>query len=110
MDKLLTKKDLAERWQLSVQAIDVYVRDGVVVPIKGIPSIRFNLQYIEKIEGCIPEKTTVRERKLEKQLEEVTRERDILKSVLGRINSAVTEVIYTNSSQKSDYKLRVNGL
>lgn len=94
MSKLLTKKDLAERWQLSVQAIDVYVREGVVVPIKGIPSVRFNLQYIEKIEGCIPEKTTMRERKLEEQLEEVTRERDMLKIALSKINSTVTEAIY----------------
>lgn len=42
MEKLLTKKDLAERWQVSERTIDQYREDGVIVPIKGMPCIRFN--------------------------------------------------------------------
>lgn len=95
MGNLLTKKDLAERWQLTTQAIDNYIKDGIVVPVKGIPSVRFNPQYIEKIEGCIPEKTTMKERKLERELEEVKKERDYLREILGNILAESSKVIST---------------
>ena len=85
MDKLLTKKDLSERWQVRERTIDQYREDGIITPIKGIPCIRFNLQYIEKIEGHIPEKITMRERKLELELAQVKKERDYLKSILNNI-------------------------
>ncbi|MDP4146344.1 MAG: histidine kinase, partial [Bacillota bacterium] len=83
MQKLLTKKDLAERWQVTERTIDQYREDGIIVPVKGLPCIRFNLQYIEKVEGCIPEKTTIRERQLQRELEEIKKERDYLKGVLS---------------------------
>ena len=84
-DKLLTKKDLAKRWQLSERTIDDYRLSGIIVPIKGLPCIRFNLQYISKIEGKIPERTTMREKKLERQLQEMTKERDYLRTVFNNI-------------------------
>lgn len=93
MDKLLTKKDLCERWQVSLATIDGYIREGIIVPIKGIPSIRFNPEYIEKIEGYIPEKVTLRERKLEKELEEVKKERDALKAVLANFLNESNKII-----------------
>lgn len=93
MDKLLTKKDLAERWQVSERTIDEYRAQGIIVPVKGLPCIRYNLQYIEKIEGYIPERTTLRERKLEKELEEVIKERDYLKSILSNILTESSKVI-----------------
>ena len=93
MDKLLTKKDLAERWQVSERTIDDYRIQGIVTPVKGLPCIRFNLQYIEKIEGNIPEKTTMRERKFERELQEITKERDYLRSVLRNILSESSKVI-----------------
>lgn len=92
-DKLLTKKDLAERWRLTPQTIDSYLRDGIIVAVKGIPAIRFNLQYIEKIEGRIPERTTTRERKLEKDIEVITNQRDYLKSALVNILNESSKVI-----------------
>lgn len=93
MDKLLTKKDLAERWQVDERTIDKYRSEGIITPVKDLPCIRFNLQYIEKIEGNIPEKVTMRERVLEKKLEEVAKERDYLKSVLRNILSESSKVI-----------------
>lgn len=42
---------------------------GIIVPVKVLLCIRFNQQYIEKIEGIISERTTLRERKLEKEIE-----------------------------------------
>lgn len=90
---LLTKKDLSQRWQVSERTIDQYREDGVITPIKGIPCVRYNLRYIQQIEECIPEKTTLRERKLEKELQEVINERDYLKSILANILAQSTKAI-----------------
>lgn len=97
MDKLLTKKDLAARWQVSERTIDQYREDKIITPVKGIPCIRYNLQYIQKIEGCIPEKVTLRERKLEKELELVKNERDYLKAILTNILAESTKAINLNN-------------
>jgi predicted site-specific integrase-resolvase len=99
-DKLLTKKDLAKRWQISERTVDQYKNDGVIVPISGIPCVRFNLQYIEKIEGYIPEKTTIRERKLERELEDTKKERDYLKSLLTKILNESSKVINFEKEDK----------
>ena len=46
MDKLLTQQDLAERWQVSVRAIENWRKEGVLQPAKGVPAIRFTPEYI----------------------------------------------------------------
>lgn len=99
MNKLLTKKDLAERWQVSERTIDDYRLQGIIAPVKDLPCIRFNLQYIEKVEGFIPEKTTLRERELEKELEIVKKERDVLKNTIAEVNVIVTKTIYNLSNE-----------
>lgn len=96
-NKLLTKKDLSQRWQVSERTIDQYRQDGIITPVKGITCIRYNLQYIQQIEGCIPEKTTLRERKLEKELQEVTKERNYLKNILANILAESTKAISSDS-------------
>jgi hypothetical protein len=93
MEKLLTKKDLAQRWQVSERTIDEYRESGIITPVKDLPCVRFNLQYIEKIEGCLPEKKTLRERKLEIELDEVKKERDYLKTILSNILAESSKVI-----------------
>lgn len=96
LDVLLTKKDLAARWQVTERTIDQYRENGIIVPIKNLPCIRFNQQYIEKIEGRIPEKITLRERKLERELEDWKRralkaEGELLK-FQGMLNTVVYEM------------------
>ncbi|WP_330655429.1 helix-turn-helix domain-containing protein [Alkaliphilus sp. B6464] len=51
MDKLLTQKDLAEKWQVDVATITKYRNEGVITPCKGIPAIRFSRQHIAELEG-----------------------------------------------------------
>ena len=51
MDKLLTKKDLAARWDVTTTTIDRWVKDGIISPVKGLPSVRFNLEHVLKLEG-----------------------------------------------------------
>lgn len=100
MDKLLTKKDLAIRWQVSEKTIDQYRNSGVIVPIKGLPCIRFNLQYIEKIEGRIPERTTLRERRLEIELEYWKTRALKAERAISNANVIFSEVLYNTSKDK----------
>ncbi len=51
MDKLLTQKDLAEKWQVDVSTITKYINEGVITPCKGISAIRFSHQHIAELEG-----------------------------------------------------------
>ena len=87
MDKLLTKQDLAKRWQVSTTTIDRWVEDGVVSPVKGLPSKRFNLEEVLKLEGTEISKLSPLERKrllreieqLERKKEELEKENEELK-------------------------------
>ena len=90
MDKLLTKKDLAERWQVTTVTIDRWVNDGVISPVKGIPSVRFNLETILKLEGTEISKLSPLERKrLLKEIEELKRE----KEELGKENEELKDYV-----------------
>lgn len=83
MDTLLTKKQLAERWQVSEKAIDTWRKEGVVTPCKGIPAIRFSMQHVLELEGVKPERfSPLERRKLEDELELIKRERDLLLSIV----------------------------
>lgn len=92
MDKLLTTKDLAVRWQVSERTINEYKAKGIIVPVKGLPIVRYNMQYIEQIEGNIPEKVTMREKKLQRELEDIRKERDFLKGILANILAESTKI------------------
>jgi len=83
MDKLLTKKELAERWQVTPKAIDDWRKRGILTPCKGIPAIRFSMQHIAELEGIKLERFSPLERRsLEDELEKVKRERELYKSIV----------------------------
>jgi len=104
MDKLLTKKDLAERWQVTETSIDNWRRDGIITTCKGVPAVRFSPQHIAELEGAKIEKFSPLERKkIERELEDKNkiielRDREIadLKSRITRMLSIGAEVIYSN--------------
>lgn len=94
MDKLLTKKDLADRWQVSENAIDKWRREGILSPAKGVPAIRFSQEYIAQLEGTTLERfSPLEKRKLEAQLEKLKKENDQLRGVLGAILAESSKVI-----------------
>lgn len=100
MDQLLTKKDLAKRWQISTATIDRYIQDKILVPVKGITVIRFNPQHIRELEGTKLEKfSPVERRKLERELEDLKRENEILKGAIARIQSITSESMYLMSKE-----------
>lgn len=94
MDKLLTQKDLAERWQVSVKAIENYRQQGVITPVKGIPSIRFNPQHISELEGTKLEKfSPLERRRMENEIESLKQENEKLKGILSQTLANLAPVI-----------------
>lgn len=79
MDKLLTKKNLAERWGITTKTLDAWVKDGVISPVKGLPSPRFNLEHILKLEGTeISKLSPLERRRLLKEIEDLKLENKLL--------------------------------
>lgn len=100
MEQLLTKKDLAKRWQVSLPTIDNYISDGIITPISNIPSIRFNPRYIAELEGVKLEKHSPLEwKRLERELEQWKIRAEKAENVIAQINVATTEVIYCRQKE-----------
>lgn len=94
MNKLLTQKDLAERWQVSVKAIENWRKDGIVTPVKGVPAIRFSEEHIAKLEGTTLEKfSPLERRKIQNELEELRRENSQLKEIVANILASASKII-----------------
>lgn len=94
MEKLLTQKDLAERWQVSVKAIEGYRKEGIITPVHGIPSIRFNPQQILELEGTKLERfSPLERRRMEKELEQLKQENEKLKGILSQTLANLAPVI-----------------
>lgn len=86
MDKLLTKKDLAERWQVNTLSIDRWVRDGRLQPCNIPGDMRFNPDYIAQLEGIkIDRLSPIERRRLERENEE-------LQARLGKVETALMQV------------------
>lgn len=93
MTKLFTQKDLAERWQVSVRAIENWRKEGIVTPAKGVPAIRFTEQHILELEGVKLDKLSPLERRrLEKEVEELTILNEKMKEILSKVMSLVAQV------------------
>ncbi|AVQ40495.1 histidine kinase [Clostridium botulinum] len=94
MSKLLTQKDLAERWQVSIKAIESYRKDRIITPVDGIPSIRFNPQHIAELEGTKLERLSPLERKrLEIENKKLKQENKKLKEIIANVLSETSKVI-----------------
>ena len=102
MITLLTQKDVAERWQVSVKAVENCRKDGIITRVKGVPGIRFSLAEIELLEGPIQTRfSPLERRKLERENDELRRIVEIkdeeitrLKEAIAQINAFTTEFIY----------------
>jgi len=96
MDKLLTKKDLAERWQVSEQAIDDYRLKGIITAVKGLPSIRFTPQHIAEIEGIKLDRfSPIERKKLERENEELKLKLKKAEEIIAKVQMLSTGHIYT---------------
>lgn len=94
MDRLLTQQDLADRWQVTVQSIENWRRQGLISTAKGVPCIRFTEQHILELEGVKLEKVSpLMVRRLERELEDYKTKYEMLKGVLANILAESTKVI-----------------
>lgn len=93
-DKLLTQKDLAERWQVTVDTITNWRKEGILQPVEGLPAIRFHPKHITELEGVKLEKISpLYVRKLERELEKIKKENDELKGILSKVLAETSRVI-----------------
>jgi len=94
LTQLLTKKDLATRWQVNEKTIDAWRKEGVVTPCKGIPAIRFSEQHIAELEGIKLERfSPLERRKMENEIEKLKIENEKLKGVLSQILAISSQII-----------------
>ena len=49
--RLLTRKDLSDRWQLSVETLKRRERSGILRPLKLGRGVRYRLDDIERLEA-----------------------------------------------------------
>lgn len=96
-DELLTQQELAERWKVDVSSITNWRKEGILTPCKGLPVIRFSLQYIQELEGVKLEKVSpLMYRRLEREKEQLESEnnklREIITNVLVQVSPILKEV------------------
>lgn len=94
MNKLLTKKELAERWQVSEKTIDNWRESGILTPCTGIPAIRFSLQHIVELEGTKLERfSPIEKKRLEIENEKLKQENEQLKGIIANVLSETSKIV-----------------
>jgi len=98
--KLLTKQDLAERWQVSIRTIENWHKDGIIHPVKGIPTVRFHPNYIAELEGVELKATSpLRVKRLEREIEDLKKENDELKGIIARVLAEASKVMMSSRKE-----------
>lgn len=94
MKTVLTQQELAERWGVTVKTLTEWRNAGVLQPIKGIPVIRFSIDYINNIEEVTPDRfSPLERRKLEQEIEKLKHQNNELNKVLSNILAESSKVI-----------------
>jgi len=92
--KLLTQQDLADRWQVSIRAIENWRKEGILQPAKGVPAIRFSPEYIAELEGMELKATSpLQVKRLEREIEMLKKENEELKGIIAKILAETSKVI-----------------
>ncbi|WP_304519588.1 histidine kinase [Clostridium tagluense] len=95
MERLLTKKDLAEKWQMSEQSIDDYRAKGIITAVKGLASVRFTPQHIAEIEGIKLERfSPLERRRLEIENEKLKLQLSKAEEIIAKVQTLSTGHIY----------------
>jgi predicted site-specific integrase-resolvase len=102
MEKLLTKKELAERWQVSPRAIEQWVRDGRLSPCRQVPGdIRFSPEYIAELEGLKLDKLSPLERRrLENEIKSLREKLQRYESAMAKVNMISGETMYLQGREE----------
>lgn len=93
MKQLLSKKELAQRWDCSLSTIDRRIRENAIKPALKSP-IRFNIEDILKAEGTEVGKLSPYERKrLEREIETLEHKLMELQEENRNIKRQLTNVV-----------------
>ncbi|MEG1009560.1 MAG: histidine kinase [Clostridia bacterium] len=85
-EKLLSVKDLANRWQKDEGTIRRYVREGILTPCKGVPGMMFTPLYIANLEGVKLERfSPIEKRRLENKVLELEKVIELQSEQLEKI-------------------------
>ena len=98
MKVLLTRSELAERWSVDVKTIANWENEQIIQRVKGIPTPRYRVEEIEKIEGIKDaSKFSPVERKiLEDRLKDLEDENLKLKQIINNIFSESSKILNFN--------------
>lgn len=80
--KLISRQSLAERWDYSsTKVIETYEQQGIITRVPGLPSPRYSLDEIIKIEsiGKVNPLSPSERIKLENRIKELERENNVFK-------------------------------
>lgn len=84
---LLSRKELAERWGLAPKTIEKYEIDGVINRVKDIPTPRYSIESIKKLEGSkefnpmSPEERIYLEKQIKDLKIKVVRQQEIIQKI-----------------------------
>lgn len=100
MSKLLTQQDLAERWQCDIRSVENKRKQGILVPCKNVPGIRFTEQHILELEGIKLDKMSPLERRrlekeiseLQLEIERLNKEKEQLKGIIANVLAETSQV------------------
>lgn len=91
---LITRKELSERWGVTIKCIDDWRREGILQTVKGIPTPRFNIQYIKKLEETeLKQFSPLEKVRLERELEATKAEVNRLKEAIIKITHESTKAL-----------------
>jgi len=94
LEKLLTQKDVADRWQISIQSVENCRKEHLITPVKGVPGIRFNPQHIADIEETKLDRfSPIERRRLEREIEELKQKLATYEDVRAIILNASSKMI-----------------
>lgn len=87
VEHLLTKEEVAQHFQVDKRTIDRWRVDGVL-PACNIPgTVRFNPKDVAKLDGSdISPLSPIERKRLERELNSVTQERDYYKNILDEMS------------------------
>ena len=90
--KLLSPTSLAKRWDYTPAAITNFEKDGIITRNPKFPSPRYSIEEIEAIESIgldVNPMSPLERRRLEKRIEQLEREKEILSTKLNNCKIAL---------------------
>lgn len=95
MKTVLTKAELADRWNVDTRTIDKWEQNKIIQRIEGIPAPRYSIEDIQQIEGTknLNQFSPLERRRLESELEKLKAENEKLRTVLSNILSESAKIV-----------------